>query len=223
MKRTELLRKLNSENLENNIAIIIRHSAREKIEDEFGARDAPLTDEGRKMAVDFGKELPVEKYIRLFCSPVLRCIETVELIHEGFKKNGGRSDLLRDREFLPVSFAKKPKRILELMGKLGTHRFIREWYNGELEEGIMESPKKATIDQIDSIIGKMDDKGLDIHVAHSFNVILLFGLLYNLAEEEFRWPGYMDGVVIEMIDDKMKLYYDDREKIFGIDEYVDFL
>lgn len=223
MKRTDILRKLNSDDLENNIAIVIRHASREKIEDPFGARDAPLTDEGRKMAVDFGKELPVEKYIRLYCSPVPRCIETAELIQEGFKKNGGRSDLLRDREFLPVSFAKKPKRILELMGELGKHGFIREWYKGELEEGIMETPKKATIDQIDLIIGKMDDKGLGIHVAHSFNVILLFGLLYNLAEEEFRWPGYMDGVVIEKVDDKMKLYHDDRERIFGMDEYVDFL
>lgn len=217
MKKSDLLKKIASYEPNTSLAIIIRHTEREQIEDATDSHDVPLTNKGKEMAIEFGKKLPTDRPIRIFYSCVPRCEETAELILKGFKEKGGDGSLLGDRDFLGYHFMTEPKKALQLLNELGEPEFIEKWYNGDIAESIMHPPEKSAFRLLNSIVNNFD-KALDLHITHDFNVILLFSHLYDLRKEGFRWPNFLEGVLIEEKSGGVKLYFDDKEGSFKIDD-----
>ena len=74
----------------SKIYLLLRHAERNHItpqDKDFGAH-VGLTDSGRRQAVSLGRVIPAVGDAVYFSSPVGRCIETAECIHEGRKLAG---------------------------------------------------------------------------------------------------------------------------------------
>ncbi|MFX1312627.1 MAG: histidine phosphatase family protein, partial [Promethearchaeota archaeon] len=78
-----LIKSLKEPSFNSKNILILRHSQRyePKLADLNWYME--LTSQGRKMARLFGMKLPKRRTIRLFHSPVKRCKETAQEIHEG--------------------------------------------------------------------------------------------------------------------------------------------
>jgi hypothetical protein len=68
----------------DSFSIIMRHSNRRyDLEGLQGEASFGLTNEGKELAYEFGKDLPTDSVMRLFSSFAARCIETAYLIEKG--------------------------------------------------------------------------------------------------------------------------------------------
>ena len=83
----QILENLKQIDKNESAMLIIRHSERFEIEDFDSVVNAGLTERGKSIAVKFGKELPIDKKIRFFSSPIQRCIDTADLIKQGICEN----------------------------------------------------------------------------------------------------------------------------------------
>ena len=203
----------------NIISVVLRHSIREEISDTKSIRAAPLTNEGRELAYEFGELLPKDRFIRIFHSSVQRCKETAELIYQGFRNNNGSGSVIGEQKLLGGFFMLNRDLALDIMFDLGGSGFIEEWFKERIDRTIMGSPKKATNDMINSIIGcnRNNLKEIDIHVSHDINIILLKALLFDVLSEDFRWPGFMEGVILKKENRQITVYIEDKEKIIYIE------
>ncbi len=73
--------------------VVVRHGATEWTElgKHTGAADIPLSDAGRRQSARLADVLAAEHFDRVFCSPMLRALETCELV--GF---GARSEIVNE-------------------------------------------------------------------------------------------------------------------------------
>ena len=77
-----LLRGLKSAPVDRPVAILLRHSVRFGIPPGEAGNDVPLTDVGRRLALELG-ELLKDRLRSLRSSPVGRCVETAQLLANG--------------------------------------------------------------------------------------------------------------------------------------------
>jgi broad specificity phosphatase PhoE len=90
---TQLLERIRDIDLSYPTFLMIRHSEREYPEDVREVLDAPLTDEGREGAREFGTALPLDSSsaarTRILYSPVERCVETAQYLAQGIEEREG--------------------------------------------------------------------------------------------------------------------------------------
>lgn len=216
MRKTDLLEKLNTS--KGPIAAVIRHTEREEIKDATSSHKASLTEEGKEDAIKFGKQLPINREIRFYHSWVSRCCETAELIIKGLKERGGKGSLMGKRDFISYHFLADEDKGLQLLNKHGEEGFIKNWFSNNLDDDIVPPPETSRKRILESIITNFNSS-LDIYVTHDWNIILLYSYIYNIIEEGFRWPNFLEGVVIEKNNSSIKLYFDDRSKTFDLDDF----
>ena len=71
-----------------HIVLLMRHSAREFAPGKHDLLN-PLTDEGTELARSLGMRLPDGMTLRGYASPAERCVETAQLILDGYAARGG--------------------------------------------------------------------------------------------------------------------------------------
>ena len=81
-----LLDLIQSKSNDSKLSLVFRHPKREEVKDMADSYNTPLAEEGREMAVEFGKRLAPRFNYNLFHSQFPRCIETAELILQGIKE-----------------------------------------------------------------------------------------------------------------------------------------
>ncbi|MFX0133890.1 MAG: histidine phosphatase family protein [Candidatus Hodarchaeota archaeon] len=199
----------------NIISVLLRHSIREEIIDRDSLRNAQLTNEGEKLAYEFGKLLPKDRLIRIFHSPISRCKDTAELICQGIRDNHGSALMIGERDFLGGTYILKGHLIFDLFTDLGVSGFVEKWFRGGFDKTILHPPKRARNDMINSLIqcNQNNSKEIDLHVSHDLNIILFKAVLFNVLSEDFKWPEFMEGIIFKKIDNELILYVEDKEKV----------
>ncbi|WP_455364295.1 histidine phosphatase family protein [[Eubacterium] cellulosolvens] len=181
-----------------NFAVLLRHSVREPIRYDVNHERLHLTEEGRRMAFEFGGQLPLGKSIRLFYSPVPRCRETAERIHEGIVSHGGTGKLMGVRDFLGVPFIDFQS-ILDQVKPIGFSTFTRRWLNSQLDVKIIDDPRKAFRKMINGIVSTLtenDRDSIDLYVSHDWNLLLIKEFFLGIKHEDAGLPDYLDGVIL---------------------------
>lgn len=214
-RKHDLLDKLNSN--DTSPAIVIRHTEREKIEDATKNYDASLTEKGKKDAIDFGKRLPKYQMVRFYHSWVHRCQRTAELILKGLKENGGKGSIIGEKEFISFHFLADEERGLKLLNEYGMEGFVKNWFSNNFDEGIVLDPNQCRKKLLNSILNNFSDS-LDIFVTHDWNIILLLSFLYDITEGDFKWPDFLEGVLIEKNGSNLRLYYNNKENEFDLNK-----
>ena len=70
-------------NVNEKIALLLRHADREDIPQGSFGNEILLNEKGKQNAQSFGEKLAEIKVNRIFTSPVGRCVQTAEYITKG--------------------------------------------------------------------------------------------------------------------------------------------
>lgn len=182
----------------DKINVMIRHSERFEIMTLRDNLEAPLTDNGKKMAYLFGTKLPKNRITRFFHSPVDRCRETAVCICHGFQDSGGHGsvvgivnelfDIDVDGGYFYKNFQKYPN-----------EAFLYRWSAGLFpSDSIMafiDFSKKAALaiqkesEQKTGITGSAESC-MDFFVSHDL-MILAFRLGWFGLSPDNKWPSFL--------------------------------
>lgn len=207
----------------DRMAVIVRHSAR-----HYDTKDwsndplMGLTDEGKEAAYAFGENLPTDSVIRLFSSPVGRCVETASQIEKGNTSKGGKTEANRIIGRLATFFANDFLKVFEIIGAKGNAEFFRDWFSGKVPVDVMADPeasaailRKLLVDKRD----EMSDNHIDILVSHDWSLYLFKEYCLGLTQEDVGRVKYLEGVIV--YSENGDLYASNHQtepKILGVPE-----
>jgi len=207
----------------DNVAILIRHSIREshilgKIISQY-----LLTEEGKELAFWFGKNLPKDRKIRIFYSPVERCKQTAIFIKKGLQLNKNiKIESIEKKEYLDTIV--NNKEFDKLVKKYTCSKFVNKWINKEISNKIIKNPNISFYQMMNEIIlsmKKQKEKSLDIYIAHDFNIFLIREFIFKNRNKNIEWPDYLDGIIISSENDnKIKLKWRKFEKIINLKKFI---
>ncbi|MDW5562074.1 MAG: histidine phosphatase family protein [Methanomassiliicoccus sp.] len=186
-------------------ALLIRHAAR------YGADVAlhsdGLTSAGREMARALGKRLGHRKHIRLFSSPVQRCVDTASLIAEG----AGFDAAVTVTTMLgrPGTYVLNEEEVDKHLAVMGLNRFAVEWVNGRIPAKAMAPVPQGTEALISWVRKNLQERSdcLDIYVGHDLFLtpVLVNYLDYDIASKGLL--GFLDGFTVTLEEGKAVLSY----------------
>ena len=189
-------------------ALLIRHS--ERMGAEIATEEDGLTDRGRSMASDLGRSLRPFGPIRMFSSPVGRCMETARLILEGAGVTG---DVIVSTNLGgPGVFVIDGDSVMTRLNRIGLSPFIRSWFNGELSPDEVRSCQAGSKALMDWTIEELSSRprGLDILVSHDLDLtpVLVHYLGYDLFGEGLL--NFLDGFMVSSDSGRYAISYQGR-------------
>lgn len=183
----------------NNISVLIRHSERHFSTEARMEPFMELTQNGKTYAYDFGHTLRPGFLPKLYSSFMGRCIETAYLIEKGFTAKHGvpLEHNTVDRRLSPF-YIKNIDRAVEKILVQGNDVFIRNWFDGKMDESIIENPEK-TADMICRHMVELIQNPMGNQVAvcitHDWNIFPVKEFKLGLRHEDYGDVGYLEGLV----------------------------
>lgn len=184
------------------MSLLMRHSAREYAPGKHDLAN-PLTEEGRRLAHQFGTRLRQELVLRAYASPVARCEDTAELIHAAHLEMGGRGrGGCRPVEGLGVFYVLDQMKMFKAMSTSteGMGSFIRAWLDRQVPEDIMLPADLAARSVLKMLTARLVTQeaspALDICVSHDLTLYLMREVCLGLSRERHGDVLYLDGMVI---------------------------
>ena len=187
------------------VHLLTRHSVREEADGGFADYRLQLTEEGVRLAEDWGARLgrPIS---RLTSSPVPRCVDTARALHRG----GLRQGLARDEpEVEEASVLVEPGsyvqdvRAASTFFELGAVGFI----NRHLGEGIrgVLTPAEGRTRLVRYLLEREPEPGaLAVHVTHDTILAAFVAGLHGHARiEADDWPWMMEGLWLWFADEQL--------------------
>ena len=184
----------------HRMLVVLRHSARfyrpnmPKIEPFLG-----LTEEGKDYSLRLGSELPTDTSLRLFSSPVGRCIETAYLVDKGNTAAGGRCETNKIKPKLTAFYVKDIAEIFKGIKQRSIAGFFRDWFDGKVPEEVMGNPletRDIILDLLLGILKETNDPVIDIAISHDWYMYVLKEHFLKQPLEEFGQVQYLEGAAI---------------------------
>lgn len=194
----ELLGRLRGRGAQH-VVLLMRHSAREFAPGRHDLEN-PLTPEGRTLALRLGAGLPPGLTVRGYASPPQRCMETAELVLEGYRRGGGTVTRHRPLEALGVFYALDQMKMWQVMQAAGgLLPFIEAWTRGDVPAGaLVPAAQAARLLQsvlADKLERRVADDQLDVCVSHDMTLHLMRSVLLG---EPPTGPevGFLDALAL---------------------------
>ena len=192
-------------------ALVLRHAERENIPSGTFGNDVPLTVKGRQAAHRLGVGLSARPTGIIKTSPLLRCVQTAESIVAG---SGWTADvipdmLLGDPGPFVIDAALAGSLILDI-GIVGVA--TQQLSSAEPPDGM-----RSTSEGVRLILNSVADAlcaqgGTSVFVTHDVVLAVLVGTLYGMPVDGFRWPDYLDALVLWADSDRLRSLW------YGLDE-----
>ncbi len=183
----------------NKISVLIRHSERLFSEDASLEPFMVLTEDGKNYACDFGAEIRSTLLPKLFSSFLGRCIETAYLIDKTYtKKNKINLDNTCIDAMLSPFYVKDIEKTVPLIQKQGNTVFLRNWFDGNFNESIMENPQKTADILCDFMVEKvkeLKENQIAICVSHDWSIFPVKEFKLGLKHEISGDIGYLEGLI----------------------------
>lgn len=181
------------------IALLMRHGDREQIPSgEFG-NEIMLNEKGKQRSIEFGEGLKEFPVVKIYTSPIPRCVQTAQLISQGFGKDLEiiQSKCLGD----PGLHTLDEKIAGEFYLEHGFHEMLRRFVNNEDIPGVPDI-KQLKDTMTDFLTSSTNDDGLTVFVTHD-SLIAMFqhcvdGTIYTVD----NWVDYLEGMVFKIEDRK---------------------
>jgi phosphohistidine phosphatase SixA len=174
---------------------MIRHGARTG--GDVALHTDGLTPVGREQARKLGERI-VGRKIRLFASPVQRCVDTASLIADGA---GCDAEVIVTTMLgLPGTYVIDEEEVDKHLAIMGLNKFAIEWVNGRIPAKAMAPVPAGTRALMDWVKGNMRGMSdhLDIYVGHDLFLtpVLVNHLSYDIASAGLL--GFLDGFTVTM-------------------------
>ena len=178
--------------------LIIRHAERPTIQDGTVGNELSLTSNGVHETKRLAKSLPRE-ILSIESSPILRCIQTAELIaehHELPLTSIGRSNLLGDPGFIIED------------AELAWTNWVEKGAEAVNEHLLSGNPVWPGFRDLDEAVAQMrrsieamlteSDDGVHVWVTHDTIVATLASRLQKTPLTLKEWPDYLGGLTIQL-------------------------
>lgn len=195
--------------VDSKIILIIRHSHRNSIKSLNDMGDLKLTPIGHEIARLFGSKLPANREVKLYYSPIERCIETAQDILIGFNSINGSGNLVEDLNVL-YDIGIDAEYFFEEVSKYPFVYFLYRWIADLYPESIVQPFNKFCREAANIIWNKSslsnehDNNSLYIHVSHDL-MILSYRLGWFGLSPSDRWPSFLDGFAFSINEDHILL------------------
>lgn len=185
-------------------ALLIRHAERNPAVEKVHDIIEPLNENGEKIAVELGEKLrPYAKNLRIFSSPVGRCIQTAKAILQGF----GEEENIIESTYLgePGPFVIDREKGLIAFTKLySCHKVVEMQCNNESLDGF-RSKKDGAEYLANFVCSQLKESDLDTILIFISHDACLAPVLSYFTGEIFRkgyWLDFLDGAIIQQSDEK---------------------
>ena len=186
----------------NNYAVLTRHSAR-----HYGTAENDLimglTEEGKQTSFEFGKALPSSSSIRLFSSPVDRCVETSDFIEKGFLFRGGSVQTNTVMNDLALCFVNDISKLMPMVYELvytGNYlMFFRNWFDGKIPEYLIGDASQSAQKLLNTLVNLLQEPSKStgkICITHDWHLVLLKEQFLGQRAEEYGIIDFLEGVII---------------------------
>lgn len=185
-----------------NYVVLTRHSARHY---ETAENDLlmGLTEKGKQESFRFGKGLPSDSPIRLFSSPVIRCVETSDFIEKGRLSSGGKTQPNIVMDGLAAFFVKDISKVMPMVYELvyvGDYlKFFRNWFDGGISTDLIEDASQSAQRLLNALLDMLKEPSEfagNICITHDWHLILLKEYYLGQRAEEYGNIEYLEGVII---------------------------
>lgn len=175
-------------------SVLLRHAERPSIPPgEFGS-DLPITDAGRRAAVDLGRRMGASLR-RLITSPVRRCVETAEALREGAEV---AVEIEPDRRLgAPGVWIADPAEAERSFLELGVAEVVRRQIAGETVTG-MRALDDGVARLRDLLLAPLGCDGLVVHVTHDAVMAPLLAHVSGLTALDDVLPHFLEAAVFEL-------------------------
>ena len=192
-------------------ALVVRHAEREDIPPGTFGNDVPLTDRGWRAAYHLGKGLSHRPAGIVKTSPLPRCVQTAEAIiaGSGWAADAIPDTLMGDPGPFVIDAALAGSRILEI----GIPAVVAQQLSSTEPPDGMRSTSEGVQLVLDSVADALcARRGTSVFVTHDAVLAVLVGTLYGMPVDGFRWPDYLDALVLWADSDRMQFLW------HGLDE-----
>lgn len=190
-------------------AIIVRHAERYPLVSVVDSMGVGLTEKGFRDALEFGRSIPFFPKARVWYSPALRCNQTAEGIANGMRERGTEVLVFQEDWNLCGPYVKETECLIQAE-KLGD-RFLREWFEGRVDPGIIDPVPQALHMVLDPIVQKLDTaEGIDVHVSHDWDIMMMREALLGVKHEAEGWLSYLDGLALLQSGNGVEACYRER-------------
>jgi hypothetical protein len=203
----ELVRRVFDEGADRAV-LLMRHSAREFNRDIHDLLN-PLTEHGRALCVNLGRELPKDVHVKGYASPPERCMETARIVIDAHVEHGGEGGRTRPVEGLGVFYSLDQMKMWKgLRESDGLADYVGRWFAGELPRDAMMPPNVAVDMIVEVLASKLlapgADRQLDLCVSHDMTV---YTVRHHVGLEPVTGPEveFLDGLILYTNGDDLRL------------------
>jgi len=177
------------------VALIIRHADREHIIPGKN-EDEPLNETGKLNSIKLGEILSPFNGVKIFTSPIGRCIQTGEAILKGFQKHGciSQSNMLGE----PGPFVFDKKQAEQMFKEISTKGIVEKQIAGEIITGIRQLADGCELLK-NYIVSEMNtniEENILIFISHD---AIIAPFIYQYTGEKFgrkNWLNFLDGAIL---------------------------
>ena len=177
----------------------MRHGDREQIpQGEFG-NEILLNEKGRKNSLAFGEALKEYPVKRILTSPIPRCVQTADLISEGY---GGGLEIISTKCLGDPGLHTADEKIAgEFYLAHGFHEILRRFMRDEPVPGVPDLKHFKNI-MTEFIHESTTEKGLTVFVTHDSLIAMYHFCLNGTVYTVDNWVDYLEGVVYKIEEEK---------------------
>lgn len=173
------------------VAILLRHSVRERLAANDVGPALPITDAGRRLAVELGEHMR-GRLRTLHSSPLLRCMQTAEALAEGAAVS---VEIIKDRLLGdPGAFVIDDRLAWTNWQGRGNEGVARHLTTSEAALPGMAKPDEAVRFLVQCMLGAAAGKpGVHVFVTHDLLVAPTAARFLGRPFDEKEWPWYLEG------------------------------
>jgi broad specificity phosphatase PhoE len=196
MNYKEFTEQIKSYKPTDKLAILIRHADRDKIPEGAFGNDILLNDIGKEHSIKFGKAISNLNINAIYSSPIPRCVQTSELILEGY----GKSITIEQTKTLGDPGLHVTDEVLAGQSYL-KYGFEEIYHKFMANNPIDGSPMPETFfkQMSDFITERTKENGITLFVTHD-SLIAMYH--YCLEERVYNtktdWVNYLTGVIVKV-------------------------
>ncbi|WP_374315585.1 histidine phosphatase family protein [Aquabacterium sp.] len=173
------------------VALLLRHSARDDIMDGGTGLDLPLNELGVRMCHELGRAL-TGRLRSAWSSPVLRCVQTAELLCQAADLN--KAVNLDRRLGAPGVYVLDEEIAWNNWLANGNHGVIKHLVSGVGALPGMADPTEAANALVKHMLDNSGcERGVHLFVSHDSIVAPTVARVFDADMRTSRWPDYLDA------------------------------
>jgi len=191
----DLIEEIKKHSPDSKLVLLIRHGDREQIpQGEFG-NEVMLNDKGKQNSLAFGKSLRDFPVKRIFTSSIPRCIQTAELISQGYENC---LEIISTKCLgAPGLHIADEKIAGEFYLAHGFHEILRRFIRNESVPGVPEA-KHFTKIMTEFLNKSTTENGISIFITHDSLIALYHFCLNGTVYTTDNWVDYLEGLVYKI-------------------------